>query len=217
MVTTDSFFDEMSTQSEVKAAIVRKYFGAWSKIMVPRANRIAYVDLFAGPGRYKDGKISTPLQVLQKAIADEKLSRKLITVFNDKDPDAAGNLKDAIASLDGAKNLTYSPKVFSTEIDTEVAAMFEDMSLVPALFFVDPWGYKGLSLRLINSVLKDWGCDCIFFFNYNRINMGIPNQNVRQHLIALFGETRALELATALGVCLSKSLATRTFVGCVEG
>src|SRR5574341_704918 len=26
---------------------------------------------------------------------------------------------------------------------------FEEMHLVPTLFFIDPWGYKGLSLRLI--------------------------------------------------------------------
>jgi hypothetical protein len=57
---------------------------------------------------------------------------------------------------------------------------------VPTLFFVDPWGYKGLSLRLINSVVKDWGCDALFFFNYNRINMGITNPAVINHMRALF-------------------------------
>jgi len=65
------------------------------------------------------------------------------------------------------------------------------VSLIPTFLFVDPWGYKGLSLALINSVLKDWGCDCIFFFNYNRINMGLSNESVREHMNALFGERRA--------------------------
>jgi len=46
--------------------------------------------------------------------------------------------------------------------------------------------------------LKDWGCDCIFFFNYNRINMGISNQAVDPHMEALFGERRARELRTRL-------------------
>jgi len=65
------------------------------------------------------------------------------------------------------------------------------MQLAPTLFFIDPWGYKGLSLRLVNSVLKDWGCDCIFFFNYNRISMGLSNDLVRAHMDALFGKERA--------------------------
>ncbi len=75
---------------------------------------------------------------------------------------------------------------------------YESTKLVPTLFFVDPWGYKGLSLRLINSVLKDWGCECVFFFNYNRINMGLANDTVKQHMDALFGEERAAILRTKL-------------------
>jgi hypothetical protein len=65
------------------------------------------------------------------------------------------------------------------------------MSLVPTFFFVDPFGYKGLSLRLVNSVLKDRGCDCVFFFNYNRINMGLGNAAVEEHMDELFGKARA--------------------------
>jgi hypothetical protein len=76
--------------------------------------------------------------------------------------------------------------------------MFESMNFIPTLFFVDPWGYKGLSLRLVNSVLKDWGCDAIFFFNYNRINMGINNKAVQNHIEALFGEEIAIELKDKL-------------------
>ena len=76
--------------------------------------------------------------------------------------------------------------------------MFESMRLIPTLFFVDPWGYKGLSLRLVNSVLKDWGCDAIFFFNYNRINMGIENDAVKLHIEALFGKERAFKLRKKL-------------------
>jgi len=65
------------------------------------------------------------------------------------------------------------------------------MKFAPTFFFVDPWGYKGLSLALVNSVLKNWGCDCIFFFNYNRINMGMTNEVVREHMNVLFGDRRA--------------------------
>jgi hypothetical protein len=55
------------------------------------------------------------------------------------------------------------------------------------------------SSLLVNSVLKDWGCDCIFFFNYNRINMGLQNAAVKEHMDALFGPERAAELRWQLG------------------
>ena len=94
--------------------------------------------------------------------------------------------------------MKYKPRVYNDEVGEEIVKMFESMNLIPTIFFVDPWGYKGLSLRLVNSVLKDWGCDAIFFFNYNRINMGINNEAVKEHMQALFGEEQAIELRNKL-------------------
>ena len=39
-------------------------------------------------------------------------------------------------------------------------------------------------------MVKDWGCDCVFFFNYGRINAGISNDAIRAHMDALFGQER---------------------------
>ncbi|HYO52576.1 three-Cys-motif partner protein TcmP [Archangium sp.] len=197
-----SFFEEQKEQSEIKAAIVAKYFWAWAKVIMPRVqkadNKIAYIDLFAGPGRYKDGSSSTPLLILEKAIADPVMSKMLVTLFNDKDEAHAESLQAAINALPGVKTLTHEPHVNNQEVGEEIVKMFEQTKLVPTLCFVDPWGYKGLSLRLINSVLKDWACECVFFFNYNRINMGLTNPFVVEHMNALFGEERANALRTRL-------------------
>jgi len=81
--------------------------------------------------------------------------------------------------------------VRNKEVGQEIVAMFSQMRLIPTLFFIDPWGYKGLTLQLINAVLKDWGCDIIVFFNYNRISMGLSNQYVEEHMNALFTKQRA--------------------------
>ena len=144
--------------------------------------KIAYIDLFAGPGRYKDGTKSTPLLVLEQAIDDPVMCQMLVTLFNDKDEDSSSSLERAIQELPGVENLKYRPKVMNKEVGTEMVKLFEQMRLVPTLFFVDPWGYKGLSLQLVNAVVKDWACECIFFFNYNRINMGLNNEFVEEHI-----------------------------------
>jgi len=190
-----AWFEESTEQSQIKREIVAKYFWSWAKIMIPRvkkgANKVAYIDLFAGPGRYKDGTKSTPLLVLETAIREEEFSKKLVTIFNDMDLENTKSLEIGVNNLPGIEKLKYKPVIMNHEIGTKVVEMFEKMRLVPTFFFVDPWGYKGLSLRLINSVLKDWGCDCVFFFNYNRINMGLNNEIVKSHMDALFGEERA--------------------------
>lgn len=198
----NQFFDETKEQSLVKATIVSKYFWAWAKVIIPTAKqydgKIAYIDLFAGPGRYKDRTKSTPLLVLEKAIDDADMRQMLVTIFNDANEDNSRSLERAIKALPRIDTLKYQPKVHNYEVGEEIVKVFEEMRLVPTLFFVDPWGYKGLSLRLVNSVLKNWGCDCIFFFNYNRINMGLSNELVKAHMDALFGTERAASLRIQL-------------------
>jgi three-Cys-motif partner protein len=203
MSTIKQFFDETMEQSTIKAKIVSDYFWAWAKVIIPtvkksRWNRIAYIDLFAGPGRYKDGTKSTPLLVLEKAIQDPDMCEMLVTVFNDRNEDHSYSLQQAIDALPCIEKLKYRPTVRNYEVGKEIVAIFSQMRLVPTLFFVDPWGYKGLTLQLINSVLKDWGCDAILFFNYNRINMGLSNLEVQEHMSALFTEKRVASLRTRL-------------------
>ena len=55
------FFQEQRDQSLIKARIVSKYFSAWANVILAtqkrypqHAQKMAYIDLFAGPGRYDD-------------------------------------------------------------------------------------------------------------------------------------------------------------------
>lgn len=204
-MTDNGFFGEQTEQSLIKATILGKYFDAWANVMIAaqrrypqHAQKIAYIDLFAGPGRYKNGAESTPLKVLEHAIADEEISSRLVSIFNDKDEENARSLETTISKIPGIGRLKFKPKVWNEEVGDQIVQQFESMKLIPTLSFVDPWGYKGLSLRPVNSVLKDWGCDCVFFFNYNRINMGINNEAVDEHMNALFGVERAKEVRANL-------------------
>ena len=156
--------------------------------------KIAYIDLYAGPGRYRDGAASTPLLVLQKVIENERLREHVATFFNDQDVNNSDSLKREISKLPGIETLFYSPVVSCNEIGKDAEQYFDQTKIVPSLTFFDPFGYKGLSLRLVNGVIKDWGCDCVFFFNYNRINAGISNPAVKAHMDALFGNERADQL-----------------------
>ena len=197
MMRNEAFFQEQREQSLIKARIVSKYFSAWAHVILGAqkarsqyGQKMAYIDLFAGPGRYDDQSKSTPLLVLETILADPDLTNRMVTMFNDKDAANIESLKAAISQIDGIKRLKYEPIFYNMEVGDEIAKMFGATNLVPTLFFVDPWGYKGLSLNLVSSIIKDWGCDCIFFFNYNRVNMGVDNDAIKPHMISLFGEER---------------------------
>jgi three-Cys-motif partner protein len=194
------FFQEQREQSQIKAKIVAQYFKQWAGVMLGtikkydrQAQKLAYIDLFAGPGRYDDQNKSTPILVLETILADPELRSRVVTLFNDKDTENVESLKRAIAQMPGIEQLRYAPTFFNEEVGDEIAAWFGQQTLVPTFFFVDPWGYKGLSHNLVSAIIKDWGCDCVFFFNYNRINMGITNFAIEPHMLSLFG-TKQLAL-----------------------
>jgi len=197
-----TFFDESLEQSQIKATITQKYFWAWAKVIIPTAKKysgkIGYIDLFAGPGRYKDGAESTPLMILERAVSDAEISQMLVSVFNDYDAQNVQSLQQAIASIPNISNLKYAPKIWNIEVNEGLVKQLEQIKFIPSLFFIDPWGYKALSVRLFASIIKDWGCDCIFFFNYNRINMGIHNEAIEHRIDSLFGKERADSLRNRL-------------------
>ncbi|MBF00389.1 three-Cys-motif partner protein TcmP [Flavobacterium coralii] len=202
---TKQFFNEQLEQSLIKSTIVSKYFDVWSKVIIRTqknfpnySQKVAYIDLFAGPGRYKDGTISTPVKILSSALIDKDLRERLVCIFNDKDGTNTKQLEKAISEIPNIEKMKFAPDIWNHEVGDKIVKMFEKIKLIPTLFFVDPWGYKGLSLRLVNSVVKDWGCDAIFFFNYNRINMGLNNGKVQEHMNALFGEERCDKLRKKL-------------------
>ena len=107
-------------------------------------------------------------------------------------------MNGAIKRLRDIGHLKHQPEVNNDVVGDKITKDLARMRLVPTLLFLDPWGYKGLSAGLINSVLKNWGCDCVFFFNYNRVNMGLNNDAVRQHMNVLFGARRADKLRSKL-------------------
>ena len=136
-----NFFDEQAEQSQVKTAIVSKYFESWAKVITGYLTgrkqndlRIAYIDLFAGPGRYKSGAKSTPVFILEQAIKLPLLRDNLVAWFNDKDPENISSLVKEIRGLPDIATLKHKPKVFNNEVGEEIVKMFEEKSADPDAF-----------------------------------------------------------------------------------
>lgn len=185
------FFDSPRENSRIKTLIVSKYLDAWANVMLAKTRGpIQYLDLFAGPGQYDDGTPSTPLVVLKKAVETPKMRERLVAIFNDADKKHVASLEQAINGLPGAQTLKHKPAVYCSEVDDDIVEMLAGANMVPTFFFADPWGYKGISLKLLRAAIKDFGSDCVLFFNYNRVNAAINNPMVEMRMQDLFGEER---------------------------
>jgi three-Cys-motif partner protein len=163
----ERFFDRPTDSSRVKQRVVVDYFLAWANVLA-RDRKVGYADLFAGPGKYKTGERSIPLLIVERVIQDERLRRWVHLWFNEGDEAYATQLKSNVLSLPGINALRYRPAFTNKIVDKSLAA---HRFTIPTLVFADPCGYRGLSLELICSALRGFGNDCLFFFNYRRINM----------------------------------------------
>ncbi len=199
MPSNDVFFVDQSEQSAVKAHIVSSYFSAWSRVIQKWNTPMAYIDLFCGPGKYENDKPSAPLLVVQNTLANPALLNRMNFVFNDKDPNNISMLKQAISQIDENSKLKARVQYYNETVEQDFYNRLNIPANMPVLSFVDPFGYKGLTMNLINRLINNSGSDCIFFFNYNRINMALSsNTKFDEHLKSLFGDTRTAELKKRL-------------------
>jgi len=192
----EEFFINQTEASRIKAEIVSKYFYSWSTIIGSTVTKLGYLDFFCGPGKYKDGSLSTPLLILNKVVGDPKLQGSLVTIFQDSNENYVTELKGHVAAISGIEQLKYPPFIDVSAVDDQLVAQLKKIQLIPSLIFVDPFGYNGLSLDLLGTAIKDWGCDCIFFFNYNRINAALNNPVFTKNVNLIFGEEIANKLRT---------------------
>jgi three-Cys-motif partner protein len=124
----DNFFDEQSEQSHIKAEIVSKYFWSWAKVIIgaqkrypdKSEGRVAYIDLFAGPGRYRDGALSTPVMIMEDALREPDLCERLVTIFNDKDANNSRSLEECLKALPGIEKLKHKPRVYTGEVGEDL-------------------------------------------------------------------------------------------------
>jgi three-Cys-motif partner protein len=192
-----SFFDAPTEASTKKQRIVSKYFGGWANIVLPktlpREGKIMVMDLFSGPGRYRDGTPSTPLLILDHVVNTPVLRDVTQLFFNDEEPEFVEALKKEVADFPGIETLRYKPVFRAKSIDRGIIPKIREVK-VPTLFFADPWGYAGISVDLIEASIAHWGSDFLFFFNYNRINMNLGCEGMNGPINEFFSAERAEEL-----------------------
>lgn len=193
------FFEARKEASRIKSTIVVKYFQAWARVMAPqvksKANpRLLYIDLFCGPGMYDDGSQSTPLLILEHAIATVELRHMLVALFNDSDQKRTADLRKNIDALADIEKLKHKPRIRTSEVNDALVTELAKINTIPAFSFIDPFGYVGVSLELVDALMKGWGSDMVLFFPFSRINAALTNKKVAHHVDALFGTKRAEHL-----------------------
>jgi len=179
----NDFFEQQTMSSRVKAGIVSDYFPQYCKIIIKRRipKSIRFIDLFAGPGIYEDGNVSTPILVGRKCKADHQLKDLVQFIFNDNTHIA--QLKENY--LNEFPQGTFPQQVyFRDQTVGECEKIYEYLEKSthegkfnesPALLFFDPFGYKGMRTASLAKFLENWGNEIFIFINTKRINPALEN------------------------------------------
>jgi three-Cys-motif partner protein len=192
---TDEFFHAQKDESRVKTDIVEAYFVAWARILGGHQKQrreplhLGYVDLFAGPGCYDDGTETTPVRILSRVLDNEDWRNGTLLLFNERNPALLYALGENVERVqqEKGKRLGIEPIFHDLTIDSGYSECLSYVKNRPTLFFVDPWGYVGITLRLLRDLAIGFGNDLIFFFNYRRVRAAVSNDLFKSRMDDLFG------------------------------
>jgi len=201
MVKHDKYWEHPKEHSIAKMKIVAKYFKAWAGVMKGRSgNRpITYLDLFSGRGRYDDGTAATPVKILSVAQELTELHSRIRIYFFDKRQDCYQSLLNSVESHPVTKALHHRPIVQKKEIRPESVS---DLPIDECTFsFIDPYGYKDLSIGMLHSVLETWGSDCVFYLSVQGIRRNLNDDRQRGHFVSLLGEDGMSQLQGSVSKC----------------
>ncbi len=118
---------------------------------------------------------------------NEDIRKKLRIVFNDENTGFVERLKKLVEEHEVLPKLTFQPTILN-ECAKNVDIKVHTYKECPIFSFIDPWGYKDVSVTQTWELVKNIGSDCVLFFNSNRFIMDINKETQHCHLEPIFGE-----------------------------
>ena len=167
----DTIWD-LDEHTKAKHEILSNYLKGWFPILARGSSRIVYIDGFAGPGVYSKGEEGSPIIALRTA--NEHMLRphkwsEMVFVFIENDKMRSDNLKKVIKEKfpDLPERIKYS--VISDEFEPTLMRIFDDLDskdekLAPTFAFIDPFGFSGFSMNLMQRLLSYDKCEILITF-----------------------------------------------------
>lgn len=190
----NTFFNNQTISSRVKAGIVSEYFPSYSKIITKKFTPkfVRFIDLFSGPGKYEDGNESTPLLIARKCYSDPALKNLVRFIFNDNLYSA--KLEENFQKIFPEGSFKYKPHFGKGTVGNNVdidnflkkSTHEKERNQAPSVLFIDPFGYKGIKTEVLAKFLENWGNEAFIFLNTKRIQPAFENEKFEGIMRDLF-------------------------------
>ena len=207
-------------QTQIKLDILKNYLKAWAIIIGSHFPTAYFVDCFAGRGKYhfgeqKDSVLGSPIIGIETSLMVRKIKLKKGLKF-DLNIIAIDTEKENIESLkrfakEADPNSETKIEIIDSKFEMVLPEVLKKISGMPAFFFIDPYGIKGVSKESIDLIVNRIGSTEIFLNymqmgvqrvkgQYKNINHEIEKIRIKAvktiaHMDSLFGDTSWVDKA----------------------
>ncbi|MEW6044204.1 MAG: three-Cys-motif partner protein TcmP [Thermoproteota archaeon] len=165
----------LDPHTKAKHDILREYLKPWFPILSRYADRIIYLDGFAGPGVYSKDEEGSPVIAVRTAVEHtmRKNFKKIVFWFIEKNQQRFEKLqqvlKEKFPELENKDEDQIIYRVqkseFSKSLEKTLDALeLQGSKLAPTFAFLDPFGFSGLPMNLIKRMLDYKKCEVLVTF-----------------------------------------------------
>jgi len=182
---------KIEPHTEAKHAILRKYLDAWLPITTKQNSLVLYIDGFAGPGKYEDGKDGSPIIAIKAVLEHSaRITSRVKMFFIENMKKRYKSLKHEIVCLEIPPNIDIKCSCCKfheglNEILDEIDR--QKTGLAPAFIFIDPSGFTGIPLSLVKRIMQHPKHEVLITFMYEDINRFIGLRKLWNGLEDTFG------------------------------
>lgn len=161
MNTGEKHFEKKDIQTILKHILLKDYMNRWATVFMKAAiskqiKKCHFVDCFAGEGSFKDGQDGSPLIAIKNLF---NLQRAFHEKYDNKcrffihTVELNDDYHQKLVQM--GKNSSFPTQInnYCGEFKNHVQKLVKSTFGSPALYFIDPFGYKGVHLQDIQKIL----------------------------------------------------------------
>ena len=150
---------EYSEHTRAKHEILRRYLGAWFRILGSgRARRLVIVDGFAGRAEYTNGESGSPVLIYEAAVraVRDGVAQQIEVLCSEANPSNFASLQAVTARLPECPGVSLRTRedTFGAAAARIARWLANQRGRVPTFVFADPFGFTGVPLDLIEALLS---------------------------------------------------------------
>ncbi len=176
-----------------KHMVLEAYLKAWLPIILTSFSRATFVDGFAGPGEYSDGRLGSPMLAIdtfQKHRTTPQMTGSLEFIFVENHRKRAAHLERLVRSK--ALPAGSLARVYTDEFTDKMSELLGTLKMEgrqddPMFVMVDPFGVSQTPMSIISRILQNSRSEVYISVMYEFINRFISIPEFSVSMDGLYG------------------------------